>query len=95
MLLELLVLGSRTLLTQTCNYISNKLHKCVMSSFYLTELSHELTNFPRFSFVVAVKFNHIYRNKFSSYIWKRIDGLILDSLKEELAKERRQVSFDW
>ena len=33
--------------------------------------------------------------KFSSYIWKRIDGLILDSLKEELARERRQVNFDW
>jgi len=33
--------------------------------------------------------------KFSSYIWKRIDGFILDSLKKELARERRQVSFDW
>ena len=33
--------------------------------------------------------------KFSSYIWKRIDGFILDSLKEELARERRQVSLDW
>ena len=29
--------------------------------------------------------------KFSSYIWKRIDGFILDSLKEELTRERRQV----
>ena len=33
--------------------------------------------------------------KFSSYIWKRIDGLILDSLREELARERRQVHCDW
>ena len=33
--------------------------------------------------------------KFSSYIWKRIDGFILDSLKKELTRERRQVSFDW
>ncbi len=33
--------------------------------------------------------------KFSSYIWKRIDGFILDSLKEELARERRQVRLDW
>ncbi len=32
--------------------------------------------------------------KFSSYIWKRIDGFILDSLKRELARERRQVSLD-
>lgn len=33
--------------------------------------------------------------KFSSYIWKRIDGFILDSLKKELSRERRQVSLDW
>ena len=33
--------------------------------------------------------------KFSSYIWKRIDGFIMDFLKEELARERRQVSLDW
>ena len=32
--------------------------------------------------------------KFSSYIWKRIDGFILDSLKEELARERSQVNLD-
>jgi DNA-directed RNA polymerase specialized sigma subunit len=32
--------------------------------------------------------------KFSSYIWKRIDGFILDFLKKELARERRQVSLD-
>jgi DNA-directed RNA polymerase specialized sigma subunit len=33
--------------------------------------------------------------KFSSYIWKRIDGFILDSLKKELKRERRQVNLDW
>jgi DNA-directed RNA polymerase specialized sigma subunit len=33
--------------------------------------------------------------RFSSYIWKRIDGFILDSLKEELARESRQVGLDW
>ena len=32
--------------------------------------------------------------KFSSYIWKRIDGFILDFLKEELARERHQESLD-
>ena len=31
--------------------------------------------------------------RFSSYIWKRIDGFILDYLKEELAREKRQVSL--
>lgn len=33
--------------------------------------------------------------RFSSYIWKRMDGFILDSLKEELARERQQTSPDW
>ena len=33
--------------------------------------------------------------RFSSYIWKRIDGFILDSLKEELARDRRHVSLGW
>lgn len=32
--------------------------------------------------------------KFSSYIWKRIDGFILDFLKKELSRERCQVSLD-
>lgn len=33
--------------------------------------------------------------RFSSYIWKRIDGLIIDSLKKETKKERCQFSPDW
>ena len=45
----------------------------------------------------------IYRDKkgnfkpvrFSSYIWKRIDGFILDSLKKELERERRHTYPDW
>ena len=32
--------------------------------------------------------------RFSSYIWKRIDGFILDYLKEELSRERCQESLD-
>lgn len=33
--------------------------------------------------------------RFSSYIWKRIDGLIIDSVKKEIKKERSQFSPDW
>lgn len=33
--------------------------------------------------------------RFSSYIWKRIDGFILDSLKAELERERKQSVVDW
>ena len=35
--------------------------------------------------------------KFASYIWKRIDGFILDSLKKEIKreqKERRNLRID-
>jgi hypothetical protein len=33
--------------------------------------------------------------RFSSYIWKRIDGFILDSFKKELHRERRKAVIDW
>ena len=33
--------------------------------------------------------------RFSSYIWKRIDGFIIDYLKKELSRERQQQSLDW
>ena len=33
--------------------------------------------------------------RFSSYVWKRIDGFILDFLKIELERERQQTSPDW
>ena len=33
--------------------------------------------------------------RFSSYIWKRIDGFTIDYLKKELARERQQQSLDW
>ena len=33
--------------------------------------------------------------RFSSYIWKRIDGFIIDSIKKEIKKERYEFSPDW
>lgn len=32
--------------------------------------------------------------RFNSYIWKRIDGFIIDYLKEELNRERQEQSLD-
>ncbi|MFA5143848.1 MAG: hypothetical protein WC522_06765 [Candidatus Omnitrophota bacterium] len=32
--------------------------------------------------------------RFSSYVWKRIDGFIIDYLKKELARERQEQSLD-
>ena len=33
--------------------------------------------------------------RFSSYIWKRIDGFIIDSLKQESRRQRCHESPDW
>ena len=33
--------------------------------------------------------------RFSSYIWKRIDGFILDFLKNELQRERQHITLNW
>ena len=33
--------------------------------------------------------------RFASYIWKRIDGFILDSLKKEINREKSHKNFDW
>lgn len=33
--------------------------------------------------------------RFSSYIWKRIDGFIIDSVKKEIRRARSQESPDW
>jgi len=33
--------------------------------------------------------------RFSSYVWKRIDGFIIDYLKRELKRDRQQQSLDW
>ena len=33
--------------------------------------------------------------RFSSYIWKRIDGFIIDSVKKEIRRPRCQESPDW
>ena len=33
--------------------------------------------------------------RFSSYVWKRIDGFIIDYLKKELNRDRQQRNLDW
>ena len=30
--------------------------------------------------------------RFASYVWKRIDGLVIDSIKKEIRKERLEIS---
>jgi len=33
--------------------------------------------------------------RFSSYVWKRIDGFIIDYLKEEFDKEKQEQRHGW
>lgn len=71
---------------------------------YIERFGEELLSEATFLLYDKIKtYNLRYRDKngdfkpvrFSSYIWKRIDGFILDSLKKELARESRQSSPDW
>jgi DNA-directed RNA polymerase specialized sigma subunit len=71
---------------------------------YIERFGEEILSEATFILYDKIKtYNLRYRDKdgifkpvrFSSYIWKRIDGFILDSLKKELERERRQTSPDW
>ena len=84
-------------------FIIFRLHKKAFPE-YVTRFGEELISQAVIILYDKIKtYNLRYRDKngnlkpvkFSSYIWKRIDGFILDSLKEELARERRQVSLNW
>jgi DNA-directed RNA polymerase specialized sigma subunit len=84
-------------------FIIFRIHKKVFP-FYATRFGEDV--FAQAVFILYDKiktYNLRYRDKygvfkpvrFSSYIWKRIDGFILDFLKKELAMERCQINPDW
>ena len=84
-------------------FIVFRLHKKVFPA-YLARFGEDILAQAVLILYDKIKtYNLSYRDKngdfkpvrFSSYIWKRIDGFILDYLKEELAREKRQVSLDW
>ena len=83
-------------------FVLFRIHKKVFPE-YITRFGEEILSEAVIILYDKIKtYNLRYRDKngnlkpvrFSSYIWKRIDGFILDFLKEELARERHQVSFD-
>jgi len=91
------------LILRYVGFIIFRIHKKAFPS-YVARLGEDILAQAVFILYDKIKtYNLRYRDKngdfkpvrFSSYIWKRIDGFILDSLKEELARERREVSFDW
>ena len=84
-------------------FVIFRIHKRVFPS-YASRFGEDILAEAVFILYEKIKtYNLRYRDKngdfkpvrFSSYIWKRIDGFILDSLKEELEKESRQISPDW
>ena len=71
---------------------------------YIERFGEEILSEATFILYDKIKtYNLRYRDKdgnfkpvrFASYIWKRIDGFILDSLKKELERAKRQTSPDW
>ena len=71
---------------------------------YVERFGEEILSDATFILYAKIKtYNLRYRDKegnfkpvrFASYIWKRIDGFILDSLKAELKRESQQSSPDW
>jgi len=91
------------LILRHVGFIVFRIHKKTFPSF-VASFGEDLLSQAVFILCDKIKtYNLRYRDKngelkpvrFSSYIWKRIDGFILDSLKEELARERSQVSPDW
>jgi DNA-directed RNA polymerase specialized sigma subunit len=84
-------------------FIIFRIHKKAFPS-YIARFGEDILARAVFILYDKIKtYNLRYRDKsgvlkpvrFSSYIWKRIDGFILDSLKEELARERCEVSLEW
>jgi hypothetical protein len=84
------------------SFIIFRIHKKVFPS-YASRFGEEILAEAVLILYYKIKtYNLRYRDKngdlrpvrFSSYIWKRIDGFILDSLKKELERERHHVSLN-
>lgn len=84
-------------------FIIFRIHKKAFPS-YIDRFGDDIFSEAVFILYEKIKtYNLRYRDKkgnfrpvrFSSYVWKRIDGFILDSLKAEINRERRQIAPDW
>ncbi|MBF0523280.1 MAG: hypothetical protein HQL24_09530 [Candidatus Omnitrophica bacterium] len=95
--------ATEELVLRHVGFVIFRIHKKVFP-LYITRFGEDILAQAVFILYDKIKtYNLRYRNKhgefrpvrFSSYIWKRIDGFILDYLKKELAREGRQFSPDW
>lgn len=71
---------------------------------YIERFGEEILSEATFILYDKIKtYNLRYRDKngdfkpvrFSSYVWKRIDGFILDCLTKEIEREKRQTAPNW
>jgi DNA-directed RNA polymerase specialized sigma subunit len=91
------------LILRHVGFIIFRIHKKVFP-VYAERFGEEMLTQAVFILYEKIKtYNLHYRDKngafkpvrLSSYIWKRIDGFILDFLKKELLMERRRVNPNW
>lgn len=89
------------LILRHIGFINFRLHRRVFPA-YIDRFGEDILSEAVFILYKKIKsYDLCYRDKhgdlkpvkFSSYIWKRIDGFILDSLKKELKRERCQASL--
>lgn len=85
------------------SFVIARIHKKVFPT-YLNRFGDDILSEAIFILYEKIKtYDLNYKDKngnpkpvrFSSYVWKRIDGFIIDFLKEERDKERRQEAPNW
>ncbi len=99
--------GSRAeieeLVLRHVGFVIFRIHKKVFS-VHLVRYGEDLLSQVVIMLYAKIKtYNLRYRDRaghfkpvrFSSYIWKRVDGFILDFLKKELERDGCQMSYDW
>ena len=81
-------------------FVIFRLNKVVFPS-YLQRFGEDILSEATLVLHQKIKtYNLRYRDKkgnfkpvrFASYVWKRIDGLVIDSIKKEIRKERLEIS---
>ncbi len=81
-------------------FVIFRLHRVAFPS-YLERFGEDILSEATIVLRQKIKtYNLRYRDKkgvfkpvrFASYVWKRIDGLVIDSIKKEIRKERLEVS---
>jgi len=94
---------SEELVLRHINFVIFRIHKKAFP-VYIRRFGEDLLSQSVLILYDKIKsYNLRYRDKqgnfkpvrFASYVWKRIDGFIIDSLKKEIEREKQQEVPDW